>query len=95
MRDLRKLIVREFLDSGHVPTQASIESKAGIDPDTFRRELQAAPKLSNLHGLSPEQARQLIDAFGKGVLFDASIESSLERLDSVRKEIEEKEKKYK
>jgi hypothetical protein len=95
MHDLRMLIIREFLDSGRVPTRASIAQKIGCDVDALHRDLETTPRLATLQGLSPEQARQLVDAFGKGVLFDASIESSLERLGSIRKEIEDREKKHK
>lgn len=95
MQDLRDLIIGEFLGSGRVPSPQSIARKAGIDLDTFRRKLENTPRLSNLKGLTPEQARQLIETFGKGVLFEADIESSLERLAAVRKEIEDKEKRHK
>lgn len=95
MCDIRQLIIQQFIKTGRVPNPGSIARKAGLDLATFRRRLQTTERLSNMKGLSPEQAHRLIEAFGSGVLFKANIELSLKRLKIVRKEIEKKEKKFK
>jgi DNA polymerase/3'-5' exonuclease PolX len=91
-RDVRRQIVREFLKTGHVPNATDFARATGMDIEDLRRELKEAAPLADLSGLSPEQARQLINEYGDGIFFEPSIEKSLKQFETTRKEIEKKEK---
>jgi len=92
---IRRLIISEFKKTGRLPSPQYVAKKAGIDLDAYWKHMKAASPLPDLGGLSPEQARQLIKKYGDGVMFEASIETSLKRLDTVRDEIKKKEKRFK
>jgi hypothetical protein len=92
--EIRRQIIREILLTGHAPTVENMASKVGMDLEAFRRELNDTPPASDLGGLSPEQARELINAYGDGVIFEAGIEKSLKQLEVTREEIKKKEQRF-
>jgi hypothetical protein len=94
-RNVRREIVSKFLRAGRVPTIKNMANTVGMDLTTFKRHLKGSPALADLGGLSPEQARKIIDRYGPGVIFKPSIEKLLKELTAIRKEIEKKEKRLK
>lgn len=91
--NLRKLVIDEYTSTGKVSSFKDVGRRAGLSDKKVNDSLAATSPLTSLHGLSPEQALEIIDTIGAGVIFSKDIEIQLQDFRETRHKIVAYEKR--
>ncbi|MGH8490787.1 MAG: hypothetical protein ACREXS_18480 [Gammaproteobacteria bacterium] len=75
--NLRKLVIDEYASTGKISSLKEVGHRAGLSDMEVNDSLAATLPLSSLGGLTPEQALEVVDAIGTGVIFSKDIEIRL------------------
>jgi DNA-binding Lrp family transcriptional regulator len=92
---IRKNIIRLYQEHGHPVPLTDIAQKLGSSTEALAQELARTEKLGDLQGLGIKQAGELIQFYGKDMLFAKSVVDDVEQYLAVRSRIEAIERKVK
>ena len=95
MKNLKENLLEEYVRLGSPVNLEEFCSKYKDELSKATCQLSEMPVLDNLHNLSPEQAHELIDYYGKGFLFSSEIENNVYAYIDTRKKLDVIESKRK
>lgn len=90
---IRQRIVSLYLEHGSPVSLVNISKELGISDAELQQQLYSTEKLSDLNDLEVKQANELIQFYGKEVLFEKSVVENVMQLLSVREKLDTIEKK--
>jgi len=91
---IREFIVDEFKATGALLSLEEIARKRGQDEKAVREEMRTSPLLSDFRGLTPDQAQNIIDYYGPGVVFSADLEHAQYEFQASKRKLEETDRRF-
>ena len=88
MENVKKLLIEEYKKRGAPISLGDFQILYGEQFPLEQRQLSESPPLDNVHGLSFEEAYELIQFYGVGFLFTQSIEENINEYVITRKKLD-------
>ena len=85
MKNLKEILVQEYKNSGIPPSVEDFSNQYRKELAELGVTLRDLPLLDNMFALTPAQAYQLLDFYGKGFLFSEKIENGIYNYQDLRK----------
>lgn len=92
---MRKLIIELYNRNNRPVPLLDVSKAAGISLLDLKTRLSQEKKLDRIGDMRIHEASELIEFYGKGLLFAQTVEEKVEEFMRVNKKIREREEKYK
>jgi hypothetical protein len=91
---IREFIVDEFKAAGALLSLEELARRRGQDENAVREAMRTSPLLSDFRGLTPDQAQNVIDFYGPGVVFSADLERAMSEFQASKRKLEDMDRRF-